>query len=213
MVRFMSSTNFYEWLDQKLRKDSPKSVVPIILPILLILVLYLITSIMLMNITATSMQQQQMLIKGRAASIEIFRPIAFFIRLVAMLAHTVVVVVICLILSRRFLRKSTEYRTSFSMALYGEVCYALGWLLVAPLIIYKNDLSASLSLANVIIPGADPKSLLFVLLSRLTIFFFMEMVLIAEGVVYFSDSSRRKGYIFSTVAMVGSLFIMFLVFH
>jgi hypothetical protein len=93
-----------------------------------------------------------------------------------------------------------RFKQLLSVMLYGEIIYALGLLIVMPLMLYKKTILVSLSLAAVL-PNPDPRSLTYVLLSKVGVFYIWEWIVIGIGLSMVYGFSRNKGFVLAVLSM------------
>lgn len=103
-----------------------------------------------------------------------------------------------------------RYTDVLSIVLRGEIVWAVGMALIAPLIVITNNVNVSISLAPLVLMlGYSPSSDLFFLLSRLNLFFILEVVVVGLGLSRLCNCSSRDG-VFIAMLSVGSLSILLL---
>ena len=87
-----------------------------------------------------------------------------------------------------------------SVMLYGEIIYAVGFLIVAPLMLAKNSLMVSFSLAALFknLTIQDPT---YVALSKIGLFYIWEIVVIGIGLSIIYGFARNKGYLLAVLSM------------
>lgn len=92
------------------------------------------------------------------------------------------------------------FKQILSVMLYGEVVYMLGGLATLPLILAKDSMQMSFSLAMF---AADQPidSLVYVALSKLGLFYIWEIIVIGIGLSKLFQVSSNKGYLVSVLSM------------
>ncbi|MDH3892309.1 MAG: YIP1 family protein [candidate division Zixibacteria bacterium] len=95
---------------------------------------------------------------------------------------------------------AARFKQVLSVMLYGEVIYAVGKIVLAPLMLIKQTTSVSLSLA-VLAPYLGESRLLPLALSRIDLFLIWEIVAIGIGLSIIYDVSRNRGYLYSVLSM------------
>jgi len=91
------------------------------------------------------------------------------------------------------------YRQLLSVALYGEIIYLVGGLILLPLMLAKDSVLVTLSLAALVTP--DPQSLVWVALSKISVFLIWEVVAVGIGLTAIYGFSRNKGYLLSVLSV------------
>jgi hypothetical protein len=91
------------------------------------------------------------------------------------------------------------FKQLLSIMLYGEIVYLVGGLLVMPLMLAKDTMFISLSLAALVPP--DPKSLAWVALSKINLFLIWEIIVVGIGLSAIYSFPRNKGYWVSVLSM------------
>ncbi len=117
-----------------------------------------------------------------------FAPSRLFVGTVILVAKSMlminplVVSFIALLLLRLNISTKPHYRDILSVVLKGEVLFAVGVLLTAPLILITQDVHSSLSLGPVVRQLGYPTSgALYFLATTLSVFFVLEIVVVARG--------------------------------
>jgi hypothetical protein len=85
-----------------------------------------------------------------------------------------------------------KFKQVLSVAVYGELIFALGQLLLLPLVLAKKSVYVSLSLA-VLAPEKSFTSILWVALSKIDLFIIWELVVIGVGLSIVYSFPRNKG--------------------
>ncbi len=93
-----------------------------------------------------------------------------------------------------------RFKQILSVMLYGELIFALGMLLVLPMIIAKDSMLVSFSLA-VLVADQGPESLAYVALSKIGVFYIWEIIVIGIGLAAVYGFPRNKGYLLSVLSM------------
>ena len=98
------------------------------------------------------------------------------------------------------------FKQLLSVMLYGEIIFMAGLLVHLPMILLKNTLLITLSLAA-IVPNPDPSSPVWVGLSKLGFFNIWEIIVIGIGLSVVFGFSRNKGYTLAVLS-IGLLSIL-----
>lgn len=99
-----------------------------------------------------------------------------------------------------------SFKQLLSVMLYGEIVFLLGLLVHLPLILLKDTLLVTLSLAA-LLPNPDPSSAIWVGLSKIGFFNIWEIIVIGIGLSVVFGFSRNKGYTLAVLS-IGLLSIM-----
>ncbi len=94
-----------------------------------------------------------------------------------------------------------SYKQLLSMVLYTEIIYAVGLLATLPLVLAKQSLTVSYSLA-VLVADQGPQSIAYQTLSRLGVFYIWEWIVAGIGFSVIYGVSRNKGMILSVLSVV-----------
>ena len=94
----------------------------------------------------------------------------------------------------------TNFKQILSVMIYGEIIYAFGVLVVAPMMLAKGSLLVSFSLAAFFknLSIQDP---LYVALSKIGLFYIWEIVVIGIGLSIIYGFPRNKGYLLAVLSM------------
>jgi hypothetical protein len=101
------------------------------------------------------------------------------------------------------------FKQLLSIMLFGEIIYLVGGLLVLPLNLAKDTMFMSFSLAALVPP--DPESLVWLLLSKISLFLIWEIIAVGIGLSILYGFPRNKGYMLSVLSM-GMLSILHVCF-
>ncbi|UCC45283.1 MAG: YIP1 family protein [Candidatus Zixiibacteriota bacterium] len=96
----------------------------------------------------------------------------------------------------------TRYKKLLSVMLYGEILFSVGMLLHLPLILAKDSIMVSYSLAA-ILQNPEPQSLAWVGLSKISVFHIWEIIVTGIGFSAVYDFTRNKGYVLSVITIGG----------
>lgn len=94
----------------------------------------------------------------------------------------------------------SNFKTILSVVLFGEFLFILASWVHIPLIIAKDSMAVSLSLAA-LLPEANLESPLYVLLSKISVFHIWEIFVLGIGFSIIFDFSRNKGMWVSVLSM------------
>lgn len=106
--------------------------------------------------------------------------------------------------------KKARFKQLWSVMAYGNVIYAVGALVMMPLMLAKDSLMISLSL-GVLVANQGPESLIYLALSKIGVFVIWEIIVVGIGLAAVYDIPRNKGYVLSVLS-VGMISILHVVF-
>jgi hypothetical protein len=92
-----------------------------------------------------------------------------------------------------------SFKQLLSVVLFGELIFLVGSMLLLPLMLAKQSILVSFSLAALIPP--DPKSVLWVALSKASIFFIWEIIAVGIGMAIIYSFPRNKGYVLAVLSV------------
>ncbi|MGH8015416.1 MAG: hypothetical protein ACREBV_04440, partial [Candidatus Zixiibacteriota bacterium] len=87
-----------------------------------------------------------------------------------------------------------------SVMVFGESIYGLGALIVAPMMVAKNSIRVSFSLAA-FFKDLSVQNPLYLLLSKFGVFYIWEIIVIGIGLSIIYGFSRNKGYLLAVLSM------------
>jgi hypothetical protein len=93
-----------------------------------------------------------------------------------------------------------SFKQLLSTMLYGEIIFSLSALVALPMVLAKDSLRVSLSLAA-LVPDAPLDSIQYVALSKIDVFIVWEIIVIGIGLSVLYGFSRNKGYLLSVLSM------------
>jgi len=92
------------------------------------------------------------------------------------------------------------FKQVLSVMIYGEFLFWIGQLIKVPLIIAKDSINVTLSLA-VLAGGSGPTDTLWVALDKIGVFYIWEWVVLGIGLAAIYGFSRTKGYATALLSM------------
>jgi hypothetical protein len=107
---------------------------------------------------------------------------------------------LCLFWGNFVFAGKARFKQLLSIMLYGEIIFAAGMLVLAPMMLAKGTMLVSLSPA-VFATSLGVAHPLYVLLSKFSIFQIWEIVAIGIGLSILYDVTRKKGYVLSVLSM------------
>jgi len=93
-----------------------------------------------------------------------------------------------------------SFKQVFSVMIYGEFLFWVGQLVKVPLIIAKDSLNVTFSLA-VLVSGRGPTDPLWVALDKIGVFYIWEWAVIGIGLAAIYGFTRNKGYVLAVLSM------------
>ena len=93
-----------------------------------------------------------------------------------------------------------SFKQILSVMVYGEIIYALGALIVAPMMVAKNSVKVGFSLAT-FFKDLSIQSPLYLLLSKVGVFYIWEIIVIGIGLSIIYEFPRNKGYLLAVLSM------------
>ncbi|MEA3296302.1 MAG: YIP1 family protein [candidate division Zixibacteria bacterium] len=103
-----------------------------------------------------------------------------------------------------------SFKALLSVMVYSEIIYAVGIVILIPLMLAKESILVSLSL-GVLAANAGPESLLYLALSKIDVFNIWEIIVVGIGLSTIYGLPRNKGYWLSVLSM-GMISILHIVF-
>ncbi len=93
-----------------------------------------------------------------------------------------------------------SFKSLLSVMLYGELIYAVGNLIVLPMVLAKDSLAVGLNL-GILAADRGLQDPLFVALSKVDLFIIWEIIVIGIGLAIIYGFPRNKGYKLSVLSM------------
>ena len=194
---FTSPSVFFQSL-----KSQPKILVPYIVVGILTLIFLIMTAdlILQMQLADPAMQER---LQGKPmpeTALVMMKYSTIIGGTIVMLLAPIVMALLALFWGNFVFAGKASFKQLLSVMLYGEVVFAAGMMLTLPLILAKESMLASYSL-SVLVTQLGPKSVWFVLLSKISVFHIWEFIVVGLGLstVYGVDSG--KGYRLSMLSM------------
>lgn len=91
------------------------------------------------------------------------------------------------------------FKQLLSVVLFGEIIFLVGDMLLLPLILAKQSILVSFSLAALVPP--DPKSVVWVALSKVSIFLIWDIIVVGIGLGIIYSFPRNKGYLLAVLSV------------
>jgi hypothetical protein len=93
-----------------------------------------------------------------------------------------------------------RFKQLLSVSVYSEYLFALGVLVMVPLVLYKGTILISLS-AAMLLDNPNPQGVLYVALSKISVFHIWEFIALGIGFSTIYGFSRNKGYVLAVLSM------------
>ena len=93
-----------------------------------------------------------------------------------------------------------SFKSLLSVMLYGELIFAVGNLLVLPLVLAKDSLAVGLNL-GILVANRGVQDVLYAALSKIDIFIIWEIIVVGIGLSIIYGFPRNKGYKLSVLSL------------
>ena len=93
-----------------------------------------------------------------------------------------------------------SFKSLLSVMLYGELIYAVGNLLLLPLVLAKDSLAVGLNL-GILVADRGVQDVLYTALSKIDIFIIWEIIVVGIGLSIIYGFPRNKGYKLSVLSL------------
>jgi hypothetical protein len=200
---FYSPSAFFQQL-----KDQPKVLVPYIVLAILFAVSFFLIADLLVQLQVESPELQEQL-QGQPVTDQVRQLLKINVLVGAMLAFLLAPLLagaLAFLVGNFFMGHKARFKQLLSVVLYGEIIYAAGALLLAPLMLAKGSVLVSLSL-GVLAASQGPTSVLYLALSKIDLFIIWEIIVVGIGIATVYGIPRNKGYVISVLS-VGMLSIL-----
>lgn len=182
-------------------KDQSKVLVPyVVLGLLLLVGFYLAKDL------TVEFAKQQARYQQQPVPDHILNLLAWVNPTVTYLLYPLVVSALAMFVGSFMLGEKARYKQVLSVALYGSVIFAVGKLVVLPMMLAKGSILVSLSL-GVLAPEQDPTNWLYLLLTKIELFNIWEIIATGIGYSIVYNLPRNKGYLISVLS-VGLLSVL-----
>lgn len=185
-------------------KDNPKILVPWLVFFLLMLGFFVLTADLIAKVQLEIMQEkvakQGVDTAGPMPSLAMMKYSTIIFGSVFSILSPLIAAGLALFFGNFVMGGQAKFKQIFSVMIYGEIIYALGALVVAPLMLAKNSLQVSFSAAAFFndLSVQDP---LYVALSKIGVFYIWEIVVIGIGLSIIFGFPRNKGYLLAVLSM------------
>ncbi|MCK4462083.1 MAG: YIP1 family protein [candidate division Zixibacteria bacterium] len=194
---FYSPASWFE----KLRSD-PKVLIPYIVLAIFTAVVFFVIGDLVVKMQMESPQMQERLqgqpLPAQAAEIMWYSTVVG--GTIALLLAPLLAAALALFWGNVVFAGKASFKSLLSVMLYGELIYAVGNLLVLPLVLAKDSLAVGLNL-GILAADRGLQDPLFVALSKVDLFIIWEIIVIGIGLAIIYGFPRNKGYKLSVLSM------------
>lgn len=202
---FMSPGQFFEKL-----RNNPKVLVPyLVFGIMTFLFLYMTVDI-IVKLQLDEMANNPDMTAELIPSAGTMKGLILGFGLFAILLAPILAAGLAMLFGNFVLAGNASFKQLLSVMLYGEVVFMLGGLITLPLILAKDSLQVSFSLA-MFVADQPMDSVVYVALSKIGLFYIWEIIVIGIGLSKLFQVSSNKGYLISVLSM-GMLSIVHVLF-
>ena len=193
-------------------KDDPKVLVPYVVYMILIVVFLIATSGFIAQMQLDELQRRAadnptLAVPSEMTADKLVPFIVIFGALTWALSPLVIAALVYL-WGNFIMAGRSSFKQLLSVVLYGEFIFILGGILSLPLMMAKQSVLVSFSLAALVPP--DPKSVLWVALSKVGVFEIWEIIAVGIGLAILYNFPRNKGYLLAvlSVGLVSTLHVL-----
>ncbi len=185
-------------------KENPKILVPSLVLFLVMLTFLFLTADLITKVQLELMREkaaeQGVGAVDTMPSAEMMKYMTIIFGSISVLISPLIAAGLALFFGSFVMGGQAKFKQIFSVMIYGEIIYALGALVVAPLMLAKNSLQVSFSAAAFFedLSVQDP---LYVALSKIGVFYIWEIVVIGIGLSIIFGFPRNKGYLLAVLSM------------
>ncbi|NOY89371.1 MAG: YIP1 family protein [FCB group bacterium] len=193
-------------------KKSPKILIPYIVLGILAFIFLFSTIDLVMQVQMNSPQFQQRM-QGQELTPQIKQIMKISILgggVIAMLLTPLIEAALAIFWGNFVLAGKAKFKKLLSVMIYGEIIYALGWMVTMPFMLLKHSALVSFSLAP-LVAGQGPESMIYMILSKINLFLIWEIIAVGIGLSIIYGVSRNKGYLLSFLS-VGMLSVLQIIF-
>lgn len=193
-------------------KNDPKILIPyILIGIVFAAMLYLLSDLILqMQLESPEAQER---LQGQQLTPELMRIQKYVIiagGTIVMLLAPLLAAGLAILVGNFFMGLKARFKQILSVVLYSELIYAIGGLVVVPMVLAKKSLATSLSL-GVLVASQGADSLAYTALSKIDLFLIWEIIVVGIGLAAVYNIPRNKGYVISVLS-VGMLSVLHVLF-
>lgn len=195
---FTSPVSFFNRL-----KDDPKLLVPYVVYMIFILIFLFATSGIIAQMQLDEMQRRAAdnptLAMPASMTADKLVPFIIIFGALTWAAGPLVIAALVYLWGNFVMAGRSSFKQLLSVVLYGEFIFIVGSMLSLPLILAKQSILVSFSLAALVPP--DPKSVLWIALSKVSVFLIWEVIAVGIGLAIIYNFPRNKGYLLSVLSV------------
>lgn len=187
----------------------------VLVPYLVLTVIWLVTFFLLQDLI-WDMQKSSPQFQERLQGQELSPQIEQFTKMSIVVAGTIAMLLVplmgaalALFFGNFVFAGRSNFKTLLSVFLYGEILFAIGSLVIVPLMLAKGSILVSLS-AAVLVSDLGPESPLYVALSKIGVFYIWEIIVVGIGLGAAYQFPSNKGYLLSVLS-IGTLLVLHVV--
>jgi len=192
---FTAPGQFFEKL-----KDNPKILVPYIVVGAMTLTFLFMAGDIIVKMQLDQMAKNPNLSATQMPSAGVMKGMTIAGGMFAILLVPILAAGLALFFGNFVLAGKVKFKQVLSVMLYGEVVFMLGGLITLPLILAKDSLQVSFSLAMFAI-DQPIDSVMYVALSKIALFQIWEIIVIGIGLSKLYNVPSNKGYLLSVLSM------------
>jgi len=192
---FTSPGQFFDKL-----KTNPKILVPYLVVGVMTFAFLYMTSDLIVKLQLEEMAKNPNMNAAQMPSAGVMKGLVLGGGLFVMLLIPIMAAALAMFFGNFVLAGKATFKQLISVMLYGEIVFMLGGLVTLPLILTKESLQVSFSLA-MFVADQPIDSLVYVALSKLGLFNIWEIIVIGIGLSKLFQVSSNKGYLVSVLSM------------
>lgn len=195
---FYAPSQLFEFI-----KERPKVLIPWLVFFALILTFLILTADIIAKLQLEVMQEKAAESGGAAGpmpSVEMMKYSTIIGGSIFMMLSPLIAAGLAYFFGSFIMAGKATFKQLLSVMLYGELIFALGAILVAPLILAKQSLRVSLSLAT-FFKNLPIESPWYLAASKIGVFYVWEIIVIGIGLSIVYGFPRNKSYLLAVLSM------------
>ncbi len=196
-------------------KENPKILIPWLVFFVMMFAFFFLTAELIARVQLEIMQkkaeEQGMGTGGQLPTVEMMKYSTMIFGSLAVMLAPLIAAGLAMFFGNSVMAGRAAFKQLLSVMIYGEIIYAAGALVLAPMMLAKNSLQVSFSLAaffkNLAIDNP-----LYVAMSKIGVFYIWEIVVIGIGLSIIYGFPRNKGYLLAVLSM-GLISILHVLFQ
>lgn len=204
---FFSPTDFFARL-----KTQPKILVPYIAILIAVVIFFMVAGEYIVRLQLETEQAQEQIQRSGMSEEQMAEIMSYSTKImgtVFMMLIPLIIAGLAMFWGNFVMAGNARFKQVLSVALYAEFLFAVGTLLHLPLIVARESIMVSYSL-GVLVADQGPESVLYVALSKISVFHIWELIVLGFGLSIIYDFPRNKG-IWLAVLSMGLLSILHVV--